>query len=134
MGRQKDDRAGSVTAGLIMVTVGVLFLTGQLGLADIGTLWRYWPLGLIAVGITHIVMGRDGDQWGSGVSNVFLGLVFLAINFGWMDLSWRTGWPLILVAIGATMVVRAFYGQRRPAVRPEVRPESGAVVEEERHV
>lgn len=130
MGRHKNDRAGNVTAGLIMVTVGVLFLTGQMGLADIGLIWRYWPLALIAIGTTRLVMGED-DRWGSGFTNLILGFVFLGINFHWMGLGWRSGWPLVLVGIGAGMTLRALFG--RP--RRKDRPESGAVVvEEERHV
>jgi len=130
--RERKDRAGNITAGLMMLTVGVLFLTGQLGLASIHDLWHWWPLALIAIGITHMVIGQDGEGWVSGITNVFLGVAFLAINFQWFGFGWRTGWPLVLIAIGASLMLKAAFGVPR---RRRFREESGAVVvEDERHV
>jgi hypothetical protein len=132
--KARKERAGNITAGLIMVTIGVVFLTGQLGLASLRDLWEWWPLVLIAIGLTHIIAGtgEDGEGWVGGLFHIFLGTAFLAINFRWFGFGWATGWPLILVAIGASMMLKAAFPSARR--RRRMREESGAtVVEEERH-
>lgn len=128
--RKEGDRVGQVTGGVVMVTLGVLFLSGELGIANIHIMWRYWPIVLIVIGLAHLALGRGDDRYGSGFTNLLLGLVFLAINFHWMDLGWGTGWPLVLVAVGAGMMLKALFTPRRPKRRDD----SGATVaEEERH-
>lgn len=118
---------GNVTAGLILVTLGAVFLGRQMGLVEIAFLWRYWPVVLITLGVAHLVYGEPGERIGGAVLNLFLGLAFLAINFNWMGLEWRSGWPLILMAVGAAMTTRALIGRRHPEAA------SGAeVVEEDR--
>lgn len=129
---KSGDRIGNITGGAIMVTLGLLFMSGQMGLAEFGILWRYWPAVLIVIGLAHLLFGEGGDRYGNGFMHLFLGIAILAINLHWMDLGWGSGWPLVLVAIGAAIVMRALL---TPPTQRKPRPDSGAeVVEEERHV
>lgn len=128
----EKDRSGNVTTGLILMIVGAVILAAQFDLVSFRQIWRYWPAALIVLGLVHVFMPRPDDRWTGGVMNILLGIVFFAINFGWMGLDWGSGWPLILVAIGLSMTLRAMFGSRGGARRGD---ESGAtVVEEERRV
>lgn len=128
MAVKRGERAGAITGGVILLTLGLLFLSGELGFGDIRSLWRYWPLVLVAIGLGKLAMGEGEERLG-GLTELFLGAAFLAITLHWWDLSWGSGWPLLVVAVGAAMVLRSLF-----APRPR-RPASGAaVVEEERHV
>ena len=131
--KARKDRAGSITAGMILITLGAVFLSGQLGLASLRDLWMWWPLVLIAIGIAHMVLGNDGEGWVSGLTNLFLGGVFLAINFRWFGFGWGDGWPLIFVAIGASMVMKAMFGRGRRRRDRDPDASGAVVVEEERH-
>jgi hypothetical protein len=55
-------------------------------------------------------MSIDGGRLGWGVFFVTLGLVPLAVRFGWVDPAWFDGvwrlWPLILVGIGVGLLLR----------------------------
>jgi len=55
-------------------------------------------------------MSVDGGRLGWGVFFVTLGLVPLAVRFGWVDPAWFDGiwrlWPLILIGIGIGLLLR----------------------------
>jgi hypothetical protein len=40
-----------------------------------------------------------------------MGFWFFAVQFHWYGLTYRNGWPLLLVSMGAGMVVRALSGE-----------------------
>jgi len=125
--RLSNDPAGAITTGLILITIGLVFLFSQLDLISVHAVWRYWPLALIAVGLSRLMAGGGWECGLNGVTEVLMGVAFLAITFHWWGIGWREGWPLILVSVGLGTMTRAL--ARRPAPRS-----SGAtVVEEERH-
>jgi hypothetical protein len=46
----------------ILIGLGALFLLDELGVLHMHSLWRFWPLVLIAIGI-RILMRRSGRGW-----------------------------------------------------------------------
>jgi hypothetical protein len=101
--------------GLVIVTLGVLLTLDTLGIADARDYIRYWPAGLIAIGLGKLWEGRHSN------SGVLGGLVLLGIG-AWLLLNefdivranvWEL-WPIFLVLFGASLVWRSLSG-RRPA-------------------
>lgn len=101
------NQAKSLIWGLFLVALGSVLLLDRFGMISIPELGRLWPLVLIVIGITRVAAGRPG----SSVTFFLLGAWFLACEFDWYGLTYRNSWPLILVAIGASMVVRAIVGE-----------------------
>jgi len=108
--------------GLFVVVVGVLFLMRELGIYHSDEIYQYWPLILIAIGLTQILnWGRVGEYCGSGwcgtsggyvfsVALVGLGVWLLLNNMGIVDVEpWVFVWPLILILVGLSLVL----GSRR---------------------
>jgi len=95
--------------GVFLVALGVWFLLDHFvpwGLAGMG---EWWPLILIVVGVTHLVERR----FGAALTMFLLGAWFLAVTSGWMGLNYLNSWPLVLVAVGAGIVVKALTGEER---------------------
>jgi len=46
----------------ILIGLGVLFLLDEIGVLHFHSLWRFWPLVLIAIGI-RVLMRRTGRGW-----------------------------------------------------------------------
>jgi len=116
-----DDRSRSirsVTWGLFLVALGVAFLLERFGVLHVGAIGDLWPLVFFVIAITHLADGR----WPGAVSFTILGMVFFAINFGWMGLTYHNGWPLFLIAAGMGIVTRALTGEGR---RRDRGPEEG---------
>ena len=106
----KRTRAGNLFGGTVMIVLGVGFLLAQMDILSddfIHTWWTYWPAVLIVIGLFRLVRPRHARDIGSGVTSILFGLWFFANKFEWWGLTWRTSWPIALMAVGAGMVVRS---------------------------
>jgi hypothetical protein len=90
--------------GVLLMTIGGAFLLDRLGVVDIPSLSKLWPAVLLILGASKLFEGRPG----SGVTLALMGLAFFAAEFHWMGLTWSTFWPLLLLAVGVGIVIRAF--------------------------
>jgi len=118
--RSGQDPGGlrQVTTGALMIAAGVLLLLTQQGIIHVVSIWLYWPVALIVVGTAKVVSPRPGRDLPGGVLEVLAGLWFLACNFHWQGFTYRETWPLLLVAIGLSQVLKAL-GVGRRSVDPE---------------
>jgi predicted membrane protein len=104
--------------GLLIVCLGVALTLDSLGIADAERLIRFWPAGLIAIGLAKLWQCR-GSFSGmlGGLVLTAIGTFLLLGNLGIVHVSivtlWRL-WPLFLVLFGTSLVWRSLAG-RRPA-------------------
>jgi predicted membrane protein len=98
--------------GLLIIVVGVLFTLDNLGIAYAEDYLRYWPAGLIAIGLVKLWQCRGGSA-GSFAGSLFVlaGLLLLADSLGVVRVSIAQLWPLALVFFGASMVWRGVHGR-----------------------
>jgi hypothetical protein len=107
--------------GLAIMLAGFLLALDSLGWADAGQLFRYWPLALVAVGITKLL--ASGGQRSGAFLLIFLGAALLALNLGW--LSFPRVAAIVLFLVGARIAWKAL--APRPAVPAGVRGSSDVV-------
>ncbi len=107
-----------VVLGLAVILLGVVLTLDNLGLAEGEDFLRFWPIALMALGLAKIAGAR---HWGGAAWGVFwlvAGGWLLLYELGFVDLDpvelIRDFWPLVLVAIGASLVWRAV-GRQSPA-------------------
>ena len=58
----RSRQRGGLTAGLLVLFLGVWFQLERFGLIDY-PLWRLWPLLLVAIGISMVLKARRGRAW-----------------------------------------------------------------------
>jgi predicted membrane protein len=101
--------------GLLVSGVGVLFTLHNIGVIDAAQYLRYWPAGVIAIGVLKLWQARGG-------AGMFGALVFIAAGV-WLMLEsarivsvrlWDL-WPMVLVFIGASLVWHGVRGRRARA-------------------
>ncbi len=101
---------GKLVFGVIVAILGVLFTLENFGLAEIGSLWRFWPLALIAIGGAHL-----GQSWRTrpfgGLVLVGLGVFFLLQNLHVIHFSLVRLLPLLLVILGIRIAFGALGGR-----------------------
>ena len=93
-----------VIPALIVIGIGVLFLLNNLNIFFLHDIWRFWPGILIAVGLVRLVDSPGSNGKLQGGVLVVVGALFLAGNLGFVELSWRDFWPLVLIGAGLLML------------------------------
>jgi hypothetical protein len=121
----RDERSG-VGTGVLLITIGLLFMADRQGYMSFH---RLWPVILIVLGAINllfpgdraihvgVVAGRRGasrrvrSRFSSGIWLIFIGCLFLAHQNHWLSI--RESWPLFIVAGGLAMIACNIH--RRPA-------------------
>ena len=99
----------SVVWGLFLIALGGIFLLERFGGPAMPDLGQLWPLVFYAIAVIHVFERRLG----SALSMFLLGSWFLAVEFGWLGFTWSNSWPLVLVAVGSGIVLKALTGEER---------------------
>ena len=99
--------------GFLIIAVGVLFTLDNLGIAHARDYLRYWPAGLMAVGLLKLWDSRDGRGGGfGGLMITLVGLWLLLEATVDIRISFGDMWPLLLVSLGVYLVWRGLTGHR----------------------
>jgi len=108
-----------VMFGLLISLVGIVFTLDNLNLADASSYLRYWPAGLIAIGLAKLWQVRAGH--GSAVGGVFFvvaGAWMLLDTLELIAVSFIDFWPLLLVMVGGMIVWQGIRGRHLRAGGP----------------
>ena len=101
--------------GLMVIAVGVLFTLDNLDIIDARDYLRYWPAGLVAIGLLKLYhAARSGQGWLGGLFFVTIGVWWLLEGIVYIRIDARELMPLFLVFLGGYMVWRGFGGRRSP--------------------
>lgn len=93
--------------GMGLLIVGMIWLFDNLGLIDADGFWNYWPLILVAVGVSKLTeVGRTGG-WLSSFAWIAVGLWWTAYNLEFVDIHVFDLWPVIFIVGGIVIVRRA---------------------------
>lgn len=105
-----------VVFGLFIVILGVLFTLDNLELIEAREYLRYWPAGLVLVGLTKIYHARNaGHGWVSGLIFIGAGTWMLLNGILYFTINVRDVLPLLLVGLGGYLVWRGLGGRQREA-------------------
>lgn len=99
--------------GLMVIGIGVLFTLDNLGIAR----WdhyvlRYWPVGLIAIGVLKLSQARDGRGTLGGFLFALAGTWLLLEHTALVRISFIDLWPMLLVFLGVYLVWQGVAGPR----------------------
>jgi predicted membrane protein len=98
----------------VVLFFGVLFTLDNLSVIELDGLWRFGWIALLVLGL-YLTFSRPASAGRRvlGVVLIVFGGVKVLQNFAGADISIGDLWPLILVAIGASMIWRHRGGWRR---------------------
>ncbi len=113
--------SGSALVGILLIIIGGLFLMETLDIMNIGPLFaNWWPLILIVVGLLKL---KGCDKTGGAIV-LLVGVAFLSATLG--IINWGSIfrlWPLILVAVGLSIIMKArgrtWWGMTSPGATSE---------------
>ena len=113
---RRSPAASQLLMGILIIAVGFLFTLDNLGIAHAWNYLRYWPAGLIALGLVKLWDSREGYGGGfGGFVITLIGLWLLLESAVDIRISFGDMWPMLLVFVGGYLVWRGLTGQRRLA-------------------
>jgi len=112
------DATPRIIFGLIVFTLGVLFLLDKLDVVEMGRLWDYWPLVFVGVGLGKLMQPTGAPGRASGAVFILVGAWWLSANLDLIDYHPLEFWPIILILIGGSILLRALETTRQPEVAP----------------
>lgn len=135
---KESDHMGSQKTqvwGWFLIGIGALFLLDRFHVVHLPNIGLMWPLSFVALAAIHVVERRPG----SAVMFLLMGAWFQACTLEWHGLTYANSWPLLLIAAGLGIILRAFTGEdeRERQARRErkrLRRERRGIVEEGDHV
>jgi predicted membrane protein len=110
--KQYHSGASGIFFGAIVVAIGCLLLLDNLGIFRFHDVWQYWPVLLVAWGVSRIVDSRTPSGWVWGAIVALVGAFLLLDNLDIIVFNWQVVWPLILIAFGVSVLVRALEHNR----------------------
>jgi predicted membrane protein len=122
--RRYHSGSSGIFFGAIVVAIGFLLLLDNLRIVRFHDVWQYWPVLLVAWGVSRIVDSRAPSGWIWGGVVTLVGAFFLLDNLGILDtlgirvFDWEVVWPVLLIAFGVSVLVRAVERQGMRAGGP----------------
>ncbi len=93
--------------GWFLIGIGVLFLLDRFRVVNLPNIGLMWPLVFVAIAAIHVIERRPGGA----VMFLLMGAWFQACTLEWHGITYGKSWPLLLIAVGIGIVVRAFTGE-----------------------
>ncbi len=116
-----SSRQGLVWGAMIFL-IGVAFLLDHLGFLHVGSIFNFWPMILVAFGISHL-FAPSNRAW--GVILIAIGAVFQLNNLGIMHHGIGDLWPFAIIFVGVILMWNAL----KPPVVANVSGDTSDVIE-----
>jgi len=98
---------GKLVVGIVLLSLGVAMLLDRIDAWEFGTLWRYWPLILIAIGLANAYEAFRRRQGDGSYFLLGAGLWMLAGSFHLFGLTYSSAFPIGIIVVGLGAVVHA---------------------------
>jgi hypothetical protein len=99
--------------GLALLALGVLWTLDNLNILDSEPVLRWWPLILVALGLTRLLGLGAPPRMLAGAVWTGIGLILLGNNLGAVPWSLWQLWPVFMILAGSAIVWRSLYGSPR---------------------
>ncbi len=102
--------------GLLIIGAGVILLLDRLGVEMNFSVWDFWPVLLIVLGLGKLLQPKPfrGVFWGLILTGV--GTLFLLNNLGHIDFWFDDLWAVLLIIIGFEILRGGFFKHGRARV------------------
>ncbi len=105
---EKSRPLPSLTGGLILILLGVLFLLSEMGRIGWSDWWAYFLVGLGAILIVDALFRASSAEGRKGAGGKIIAGSILMVIGGAHLIGFEEWWPLILIAAGLGVLISAF--------------------------
>lgn len=101
-----------VILGVLVIGMGLLFLLDNMNIWEMHRALQFWPMAFILVGVLKLFDTSSSDGYFIGGALILVGVLMMLNRLGLVDFSWRAVWPLLLIALGGSVLYKALTGRR----------------------
>ena len=111
----RRDRTNALTWATVLIWGGLVLLAETTKLMAGVDWWRAWSVFFLGWGV--IILAGAGirssmpERRRPVAGSLIMGFVLLGVGLGGL-VGWRFAWPLVLIAVGVIIVLRAFVSRR----------------------
>lgn len=109
---QSKNMSRQVILGVLVIGMGLLFLLDSMNIWDFHRAIQFWPMVFILVGVIKLFDTNSSDGYFLGAVLILIGVLMIMGRLGLIYFSWRTLWPLMLIALGGSVLYKAVTGRR----------------------
>ena len=95
-----------IILGGFIIALGVVALIDRLNIFSISNLFQFWPTIFVLVGLLKIAGSKKRSGLITGSIFIIIGVVMMLNNLGIIHFSWHDWWPVVLIAVGITIVFK----------------------------
>jgi hypothetical protein len=95
-----------IVLGGFIIALGVLALFDRLDIFHIGNIFQFWPTVFVLVGLLKIAGSKSRSSIITGGIFIAVGVVLMLNHLGIINFSWHDWWPVILIAVGISIVFK----------------------------
>ncbi len=99
--------------GIAIIAVGIVLFLDNMGFGLRVNIFDFWPLVLVAIGLSQLVQPQEARQPLSGTIFLFLGLFFLLDNLFYIPYDFGDLWPILLIIIGYSILKNHAWGEHK---------------------
>jgi hypothetical protein len=110
---------GRLAVGLVLLTLGFLWTLDNFNVLDASEVLRWWPAILIVVGALRLVSPGKMHKTFSGLLLLAAGTLLVLREANVIRLRFWDLWPVFLMLIGASVVLRSIRGHDSSAANPD---------------
>jgi predicted membrane protein len=100
--------------GILIICIGVIFTLDELGYAPALSFLKFWPMALVAIGVTKMLAARDGGGAFAGLIFTLVGVWLQGEELNLIHINFRNVWPLVLVLFGGYLVWQGLANRETP--------------------
>ncbi len=109
MERDKGFSYGHLGIGVFLLITGCVLLLNNFDFIDTASVWDFWPVILIAIGIGKLLDARLTHEYQKAFWMLFLGTWFLIAEFNLFGLGYHNSWPILLIGAGIGILWKSLY-------------------------
>jgi predicted membrane protein len=109
---QNKSVSRQVILGVLVIGMGLLFLLDNLAIWDFQRAIQFWPMVFILVGVIKLFDTNSSDGYLVGGALIVVGVLMTLSRLGYFYFSWSALWPLLLIALGGSVLYKAVTGRR----------------------
>jgi len=94
--------------GIFLLIVGVALLLDNFDVLRVGSVWRFWPVIPIIIGLGRLLEAQTEREYQKGLWMLFIGCWLFISEFHVLGLYYSNSWPILLIGIGIGMLWKSF--------------------------